>query len=111
VRGGDDLAVARLIVPRTVKTTVDQIFEKHGQINQVHLVSGLQRSTDFTKAGELDFDAIHLEVNTNFVAYIHVIAAVLPHLEQAPTPVLAVVSSQLAIVPLPRTPVCARALG
>ena len=38
-------------------------------------------------------------------SYIHVIAAVLPHLEKAPSPVFAVVTSQLAIVPLPRTPV------
>lgn len=38
-------------------------------------------------------------------SYVHVIAAVLPHLEKAPSPLLAVVTSQLAIVPMPRTPV------
>lgn len=54
--------------PYPVPATVDGIFKKHSGVNAVFLVSGLQRTTDFTKPKELNLAAIDSEILTNFTS-------------------------------------------
>ena len=88
-------------IPKQVET----LTKRYEDLNQVFIVAGLQRSSPFDKPGKLDFKDVDLEIQTNLVAPIYLIAAFLPVLEKRSDPVLAVVSSSLALLPAPRTPV------
>ena len=88
-------------IPKQVET----LTKRYEDLNHVFIVAGLQRSSPFDKPGKLDFKDVDLEIQTNLVAPIHLIAAFLPVLEKRSDPVLAVVSSSLALLPAPRTPV------
>ncbi|KAF8301043.1 putative short-chain dehydrogenase/oxidoreductase [Clavulina sp. PMI_390] len=92
-----------------IKAMANTLIQHYGsRMNAVVIVSGLQRTTDFTNPEGLDFTSIQTEITTNFTAYIHLIAAFLPHLTKlgkTKSPWIGIVSSELAIVPMSRTPV------
>lgn len=85
-------------------TCKSSIVETHPGIDCVVLNSGIQRSLDFTKPGNIDLGLVQSEITTNYVSYISLITHLLPHLQsQAPRPAsLVVVTSGLALVPMPR---------
>ena len=96
-------------IPRQVET----LTQKYTDLNHVFLVAGLQRSSPFDKPDKLDFGDIDLEIQTNLVAPIHLIAAFLPVLSKRSDPVLAIVSSCALAEPFastdfcsPRSPAC-----
>ncbi|KAF2874391.1 short-chain dehydrogenase/ reductase-like protein [Massariosphaeria phaeospora] len=77
------------------------ITSKHPDLDSVILNSGIQRGFDFTKPETVDLSMIELEFTTNYLSYIHLTKAFLPHLQkQDKETSLIYTSSGLALVPL-----------
>jgi short-subunit dehydrogenase involved in D-alanine esterification of teichoic acids len=76
----------------------DQILSEHPDLSIVVLNAGIQRSFDFSDPGTVDLDTLDNEWRTNYVAYVHLTHAFLPHLLQHQGSSLVYVSSGLALV-------------
>ncbi|KZO91855.1 short-chain dehydrogenase/oxidoreductase [Calocera viscosa TUFC12733] len=74
------------------------------QLDCIVLNSGIQRGFDFSKPDTVDLSQVDLEIDTNYVAYLHVLKHFLPHLLKQPQATVIAMSSGLALVPLPRVP-------
>jgi short-subunit dehydrogenase involved in D-alanine esterification of teichoic acids len=87
-------------------TTLDKIggfasdiTTAHPNLDCIVLNSGIQRSFDFSKPGSIDLDTISLEITTNYLSYIHLVTAFLPHLQSSSSLTrLIFISSGLALV-------------
>ena len=83
-----------------------------GSLNVLVNNAGIQRSFDFTKSNKGSYDEGENEIEINLAAPIHLCELFIPHLLKKADAVLMNVSSSLAIVPDPRTPVyCACKAG
>lgn len=85
------------------------ILGAHPDLDCVVLNSGIQRPFDFARPDTVDLDAFGLELTTNYLAFVHLATAFLPHLQtQAQTQAqthLVFVSASLGLIPsLLRTP-------
>jgi len=103
-----DIADLKNIGPK-IKEIIQLAQAKNLGLNAVIVNSGLQRQTDFTHPEKLDIAEIDVEITTNFTAYVHIVSLFLPYLSSSEVaskkPWIAVLTSGLAFVPLPRTPV------
>ncbi|CAJ2509172.1 Uu.00g141980.m01.CDS01 [Anthostomella pinea] len=84
------------------------VTQAHPDLDSVILNAGIQRPFDFSRPATVDLDAFGKELLTNYTAYVHLVTALLPHLQalgkQTQTH-LVFVSASLALVPtLVRTP-------
>lgn len=79
------------------------IKDEHQEANVFINNAGIQLDTDLTR--EVDLDRVSLEIETNFVAPIHLASLFAPHLADKDNAVLINVSSGLAFVPIAFMPV------
>ena len=84
----------------------ESVTTKHPDLDCVFLNSGVQRSFDFSKPDTVDLDTLSMELTTNYLAYMYLIKAFLPHLQQSKAAHRALVftSSGLGLVPMVRCP-------
>jgi short-subunit dehydrogenase involved in D-alanine esterification of teichoic acids len=79
----------------------EDITSKHPDLDCVILNSGIQRPFDFTKPESVDLSVLELEFTTNYLSYIHLTKAFLPHLQKQKSETsLVYTSSGLALVPM-----------
>lgn len=83
----------------------NSIIKAHPDLDCVLLNSGIQRGFDFSKPETVDLSDLGLEFTTNYLSYVHLTKAFLPHLQkQKKETSLIYVSSGLALVPMTRCP-------
>ncbi|KAI1397757.1 putative short-chain dehydrogenase/oxidoreductase [Hypoxylon fuscum] len=81
---------------------VATITKEHPDIDCVILNAGIQRPFDFSKPASVDLQTFNDEFTTNYVAFVHLSTAFLPHLQrlsQEKETHLVFVSTSLALVP------------
>lgn len=84
-----------------ISSFAEDITSRHPDLDCVVLNSGIQRGFDFTKPETVDLSVLELEFTTNYISYIHLTKAFLPHLQkQEKETSLIYTSSGLALVPL-----------
>ncbi|KAF2203351.1 short-chain dehydrogenase/ reductase-like protein [Delitschia confertaspora ATCC 74209] len=82
-----------------------EVIKAHPDLDCVLLNSGIQRGFNFAKPETVDLVSLGLEFTTNYLSYIHLTKAFLPHMQkQEKETALIYVSSGLALIPLPRCP-------
>ncbi|KXJ90268.1 hypothetical protein Micbo1qcDRAFT_205873 [Microdochium bolleyi] len=88
------------------------IVEAHPDLDCIVLNSGVQRAFDFARPQDVDLESFGSELTTNYLSFVHLVTAFLPHLQQlvsskdaARKAHLVFVSASLGLVPtLVRTP-------
>jgi short-subunit dehydrogenase involved in D-alanine esterification of teichoic acids len=81
-------------------TDTVRIVSKYPNLDCVFLNSGKQSVIHLSKPAEVDLDAFHDEMNTNFSRLVDLSIKFLPHLQQKPFPTaLVITGTNLAIVP------------
>lgn len=79
------------------------LTKAHPNLDCVLLNSGIQRGLDFTKPESIDLSTINEEFNTNYIAFLHLTVAFLPHLQkQQRETSLIYTTSGLGLVPMVR---------
>lgn len=58
------------------------VIKKHPDLDCIILNSGIQRGFDFTKPETVDLSVLDLEFTTNYLSYIHLTHAFLPHFQK-----------------------------
>lgn len=77
------------------------ITSRHPDLDCIILNSGIQRGFDFTKPETIDLSMIEEEFTTNYLSYIHLTTAFLPHLQkQSNETSIIYTSSGLALLPI-----------
>ncbi|RAL61333.1 hypothetical protein DID88_009469 [Monilinia fructigena] len=83
-----------------------KVLKAHPTLDCAFLSSGIQRSLDFTKPESIDLDLISTEFTTNYLSYVHLTKALLPHLQKraqgGDNAGLVFTTSGLALVPITR---------
>jgi short-subunit dehydrogenase involved in D-alanine esterification of teichoic acids len=83
-----------------VPTDTARIVSKYPDLDCVFLNTGKQSMVRLSKPAEVDLDAFHDEMNTNFSRLVDLSVKFLPHLQQKPFPTSLVVTGTLiAVVP------------
>jgi len=81
------------------------VMESHPDCDSILLNSGIQRAFDFSKPDTVDKDILYEEINTNYIAYLHLTLAFIPYLQkQSNETSLIYTTSGLALVPMMRAP-------
>ncbi|CAK7273831.1 UV-damaged DNA-binding protein rad7 [Sporothrix epigloea] len=92
----------------SIASFVKALFSAHPDIDAVVLNSGVQRAFDFGKPDTVDLGTLELELKTNYTAYVYLVTALLPHLQElskVQETQLVFISATLGLVPsLVRTP-------
>ncbi|TGO41579.1 hypothetical protein BHYA_0019g00080 [Botrytis hyacinthi] len=85
---------------------IEGVLKSHPSLDCAFLNSGIQRSLNFTKPSSIDLDVISTEFTTNYLSYVHLIKALLPHLQNrvkgGENSGLIFTTSGLALVPIVR---------
>ena len=86
-----------------------EVTTQHPDIDFILLNSGIQRGFNFAEPSTVDLDVIHEEITTNYTSYIHLVTALLPHLQKRAKEIgkatgLAFTTSGLGLVPLVSRP-------
>ncbi|KAI8630029.1 short chain dehydrogenase [Xylariaceae sp. FL1651] len=104
--GADKVATSQFDITNLdeIKTWAEGITKNYPSLDCVVLNAGVQHTLNFARPSEINLPLVQKELNTNYMSYISLTAAFLPHLQaRAPIPsTLIAVSSGLALVPLPR---------
>ncbi|OTB03142.1 hypothetical protein M426DRAFT_60781 [Hypoxylon sp. CI-4A] len=87
----------------TIPSFVSSVLEKHPDVDTVILNAGIQRPFDFSKPETVDLNTFNEEFTTNYVSFVHLTKAFLPHLQklskEGKQTSLVYVTSSLALVP------------
>ncbi|KAH7384509.1 short-chain dehydrogenase/ reductase-like protein [Pyrenochaeta sp. MPI-SDFR-AT-0127] len=84
---------------------VQDVTQKHPDLDSIILNSGIQRGFDFSKPETVDLNVLELEFKTNYLSYMHLTTAFIPFLQkQDKETSLIYTTSGLALLPLPRCP-------
>lgn len=95
---------------------LSRITSTYPSLDTIILNAGIQRSVDFTSPATISLSNVSAELTTNYLAPLHLITHFLPHLqslrgvdttsttESKPRGHIILVSSGLALVPIPRCP-------
>ncbi|KAF7881298.1 hypothetical protein EAF00_011971 [Botryotinia globosa] len=85
---------------------VEGVLKSHSSLDCAFLNSGIQRSLDFTQPSSIDLDGISTEFTTNYLSNVHLVKALLPHLQNrvkgGENAGLIFTTSGLALVPIVR---------
>ncbi|CAD6440427.1 911f46ec-7fd7-409e-bc1f-18b551df2505 [Sclerotinia trifoliorum] len=85
---------------------VERVLKSHPALDCAFLNSGIQRSLDFTEPESIDLEVISSEFTTNYLSYVHLTKALLPHLQKrakgGEDAGLIFTTSGLALVPILR---------
>jgi short-subunit dehydrogenase involved in D-alanine esterification of teichoic acids len=86
-----------------IPSWASSITKEHPDLDCIILNSGIQRAHNFAKPDSVNLEQINEEMTTNYLSYVHLTTAFLPHLQkQQGQTSLIYVSSGLALVPFPR---------
>ncbi|KAI1464810.1 putative short-chain dehydrogenase/oxidoreductase [Daldinia caldariorum] len=103
--GGVAVDIAKL---HEIPSFVSSVTQQHPDIDSVVLNAGIQRPFNFSKPETVDLSIFTEEFNTNYVSFVHLVKAFLPHLQRVSRDTeahLVFVNASLALVPtLTRTP-------
>ncbi len=96
----------------SIATFAQVVTAAHPDLDAVVLNSGIQRAFDFSKPETVDLAVFENELTTNYLSYVHLVKAFLPHLQALAKPdgsgspaYLLFIGATLGIVPfLVRTP-------
>jgi uncharacterized oxidoreductase len=100
---GEDGAIGRLYA---------QVVAEHPSLNIVINNAGIMRKLNLHEFGGQDGDDLVREIDTNLIAPIRLVAHFLPHLKRQRQAAIVNVSSGLAFVPMPISPIyCAAKAG
>ena len=97
--------------PAVATTRASSVTTAHPDLDCVLINSGIQRGFDFSAPHTVDLSVVSDEFTTNYLAYLHLTNAFLPHLQSlaskgasaSPT-ALVFTTSGLALVPMARCP-------
>ncbi|EME46608.1 hypothetical protein DOTSEDRAFT_70581 [Dothistroma septosporum NZE10] len=105
-KGKIDTVVFDITKLKDIPKFVTEVFAKHSDIDCVLLNAGIQRHLQWQKPENVDLDLLETEFTTNYLSYMHLTKALLPHLQkQAPRETsLVYVTSGLALVPIMSCP-------
>ncbi|WYZ41204.1 hypothetical protein EsH8_V_000099 [Colletotrichum jinshuiense] len=90
---------------------VEKITSAYPTLDTIILNAGIQRSLDFTSPAAVSLSSVTTELTTNYLAPVHLTTLFLPHLQSlspstntttAATASIILISSGLALVPIPR---------
>ncbi|APA07512.1 hypothetical protein SS1G_01001 [Sclerotinia sclerotiorum 1980 UF-70] len=85
---------------------IEGLLKSNPALDCAFLNSGIQRSLDFTKPESIDLELISSEFTTNYLSYVHLTKALLPHLQKrakgGEDAGLIFTTSGLALVPILR---------
>ncbi|TKA30789.1 hypothetical protein B0A50_02509 [Salinomyces thailandicus] len=97
-----DTAVFDITQLQDIPSFAATLNSKHPDLDSVFLNSGMQRHLDWTQPANVDLEVVEQETLTNYTAYLHLIKAFLPYLQQqTPKPTsLIFTTSGLALVPI-----------
>lgn len=100
--GRVDTAVFDVTNLKNIQNFANETISKHPDLDCIFLNAGIQRHLNWREPESVNLDSFEKELTTNFVSYIHLTKAFLPHLQrQAPKDVaLIYVTSGLALVPV-----------
>jgi short-subunit dehydrogenase involved in D-alanine esterification of teichoic acids len=101
--GGDQAEAVVFDITRLdqIPAFAQDITTRHPDLDCILLNSGIQRGFDFTKPETVDLSVLGLELTTNYVSYVHLTHAFLPHLQKLKAETsLIYTSSGLALVPM-----------
>ncbi|KAH8917666.1 NAD(P)-binding protein [Atractiella rhizophila] len=85
-----------------LKEWVENVLREHRDLDGIILNSGIQHKWDFSKPLGIDMSVIKVEFQVNYLSFISLLAAFLPHFQTLPIPsLIATVTSGLAIEPTP----------
>lgn len=87
-----------------LKEFAERVVRENPEMNGVILSSGIQRQTNFVDPSAIDLNTLDEEIATNYTSFLHLIVHLLPHLQtvsRTSDAYLAIVTSGLALVPLP----------
>ncbi|KAK6953709.1 hypothetical protein Daesc_006014 [Daldinia eschscholtzii] len=91
-----------------IPSFVASVTQQHPDIDSVVLNAGIQRPFNFSKPETVDLSVFAEEFNTNYVSFVHLVKALLPHLQRVSRGTeahLVFINASLALVPtLTRTP-------
>ncbi|KAF3059204.1 putative oxidoreductase DltE [Daldinia childiae] len=91
-----------------IPSFVASVTQQHPDIDSVVLNAGIQRPFNFAKPETVDLSTFAEEFNTNYVSFVHLVKAFLPHLQRVSKDAeahLVFINASLALVPtLTRTP-------
>jgi len=86
-----------------IPSFANQVISENDDLDCVFINSGIQRGLDFSKPEDVDLEVIQQEFTLNYLSYIHLWKAFLPHLLKSKNKTaLIVTSSGLALVPMVR---------
>jgi short-subunit dehydrogenase involved in D-alanine esterification of teichoic acids len=81
------------------------VTKAHPDLDCVFLNSGIQRMHNFAKPETIKLDAINEEITTNYLSYLHLTTAFMPHLQQVKGETSFIyTTSGLALIPITRVP-------
>ncbi|GKT59950.1 short-chain dehydrogenase/oxidoreductase [Colletotrichum tofieldiae] len=88
---------------------VEKMTATYPTLDTIILNAGIQRSVDFTNPSSISLPSVASELTTNYLAPLHTITLFLPHLQSlrsftTVSSSIILVSSGLALVPIPRCP-------
>ena len=105
-KGKTDFAVFDVTRLDQIPTFASDMLRRHPDIDCVFLNAGILRGTNFAEPSSIDLGVIGEEFTTNYLSYIALTKAFLPHLQtasQAGKKVsLVYTTSNLALLPVPR---------
>ncbi|KAI0382464.1 putative short-chain dehydrogenase/oxidoreductase [Hypomontagnella monticulosa] len=108
---GSASAVVDITALDAIPAFAKSITQQHPDIDCVILNAGIQRAFDFARPETLDLGVFAQEFNTNYVSCVHLVAALLPHLQrvakegEGKATHLVFVSASLGLAPtMSRTP-------
>ncbi|KAI9813652.1 MAG: hypothetical protein M1827_003723 [Pycnora praestabilis] len=78
------------------------VTKAHPELDCVMLNSGIQRGFDFSDPASIDHSIIEEEFKTNYLSYLQLTTAFLPHLQAKSKSALVYTTSGLALVPITR---------
>lgn len=85
-----------------IPSFVTSVTQQHPDIDSVVLNAGIQRPFNFAKPETVDLSTFAEEFNTNYVSFVHLVKAFLPHLQRVSKDTeahLVFINASLALVP------------
>ncbi|KAK1219001.1 hypothetical protein PQX77_018289 [Marasmius sp. AFHP31] len=94
--------------PKMLKKDVQDLIQKHPELDTIILNAGIQRVQDFLKADDIDLEKLHTEMHINYMSILTVITAALPHFKKLAAAgrqcMIVTVTSVFGVVPAVHVP-------
>lgn len=83
---------------KEIQEFVEKVLEEHQDLDSAVLNAGIQHSFDFSEPETVDLNKLDHEWTTNYISYVHLTHALLPHLLKKKNSSVVYISSGLALV-------------